>query len=304
LAGCGAGLHGERSGTFWFFWALMKTLISENRAPLLIVLENVCGAITSHSGADFSAICDAFRNEGYRFGPVVLDAALFVPQSRARLFMIGVRNDLRISPNQQSSLAQIPWHTTALKSAYRALLPATQSAWIWWRLPVPPNRATTISDVVEQNPCSVAWHTAAETQTLLSKMDSANRLKLEAAQVKGCPVVGTIYKRTRLTNGGSKEQRAEVRFDNVAGCLRTPLGGSSRQILIAVDGNCVKSRLISSRETARLMGLPDDYILPLNYNDAFHLTGDGVVVPVVRYLAEHILEPVLLQNSHASKAVA
>ena len=32
------------------------------------------------------------------------------------------------------------------------------------------------------------------------------------------------------------------------------------------------------------MGLPDDYILPDNYNEACHLTGDGVVVPAVRFL--------------------
>ena len=39
------------------------------------------------------------------------------------------------------------------------------------------------------------------------------------------------------------------------------------------------------------MGLPDTYVLPENYNEAYHLTGDGVVVPVVRHLAEHIIEP-------------
>ena len=39
------------------------------------------------------------------------------------------------------------------------------------------------------------------------------------------------------------------------------------------------------------MGLPDDYQLPGNYRDAYHLAGDGVVVPVVRHIAAHILEP-------------
>jgi DNA (cytosine-5)-methyltransferase 1 len=41
------------------------------------------------------------------------------------------------------------------------------------------------------------------------------------------------------------------------------------------------------------MGLPEGYVLPEKYNEAYHLTGDGVVVPVVRHLAEYILEPVL-----------
>jgi DNA (cytosine-5)-methyltransferase 1 len=62
---------------------------------------------------------------------------------------------------------------------------------------------------------------------------------------------------------------------------------------MVVNGQSVKARLISGRETARLMGLPDTYTLPENYNEAYHLTGDGVVVPVVRHLAEHIFEPIL-----------
>jgi DNA (cytosine-5)-methyltransferase 1 len=88
-------------------------------------------------------------------------------------------------------------------------------------------------------------------------------------------------------------QRAEIRFDDVSGCLRTPAGGSSRQVILMVDGSSVKARLVSSRETARLMGLPDEYKLPENYNEAYHLTGDGVVVPVVRHLSKYIFEPIL-----------
>ena len=48
------------------------------------------------------------------------------------------------------------------------------------------------------------------------------------------------------------------------------------------------------------MGLPDEYVLPENYNDAYGLMGDGVVVPVVRFLAEHILEPIL-GMAHANR---
>jgi DNA (cytosine-5)-methyltransferase 1 len=45
------------------------------------------------------------------------------------------------------------------------------------------------------------------------------------------------------------------------------------------------------------MGLDDTYKLPKNYNEAYHLTGDGVVVHVVRHLAEHIFEPLLIPLS-------
>jgi DNA (cytosine-5)-methyltransferase 1 len=106
-------------------------------------------------------------------------------------------------------------------------------------------------------------------------------------------MVGSLYKRTRPDHRGGRAQRAEIRFDDIAGCLRTPNGGSSRQTIMLVNGNKVKSRLLSPRETARLMGLPDSYVLPANYNEAYHLTGDGVAVPVVRHLAQHLIEPLI-----------
>jgi DNA (cytosine-5)-methyltransferase 1 len=44
------------------------------------------------------------------------------------------------------------------------------------------------------------------------------------------------------------------------------------------------------------MGLPDNYILPEKYNETYHLTGDGVAVPVVRFIAANILEPLLVSK--------
>ena len=79
---------------------------------------------------------------------------------------------------------------------------------------------------------------------------------------------------------------------------------SIRQIVVIVDGRRVRSRLISARETARLMGLLDSYQLPENYNEAYHLTGDGVAVPVVRHVAAHILEPIIALSRRSSRAAA
>jgi DNA (cytosine-5)-methyltransferase 1 len=123
--------------------------------------------------------------------------------------------------------------------------------------------------------------------------------KVEAAKRSGKRMVGGLYRRIRVEADGTKVQRAEVRFDDLAGCLRVPTGGSSRQTLVIVEGASVRSRLLSPREVARLMGLPDDYQLPSNYNDAYGLMGDGVVVPVVRFLAAHILAPLLQASTQA-----
>jgi len=305
LAGAGAGLHGDRSGTFWPFWRLMQTLIAEGRAPTVIVLENVCGTLTSHEGEDFSAICSTYAKAGYQFGAFIVDAVQFVPQSRPRLFIVGVRNtvSLPVSLADQSPTRSSPWQPRGLLNAFDRLSPKVKEKWIWWNLPEPVARKLAFKDLIEDNPMGVEWHTASETAKLLRMMSEINRGKLDKAQGAGCRKVGAIYKRTRVDDVGRKVQRAEIRFDDIAGCLRTPAGGSSRQVIVVVDGKKVRSRLISPRETARLMGLPDDYELPPNYNEAYHLTGDGVAVPVVRHLAEHIFEP-LLAPLQVTKAAA
>lgn len=299
LAGGGAGLRGDRSGTFWPFIAQLRELREEGRAPTIVAVENVVGTLTSHKGADFTAICEALNNLGYRYGAIVVDAALFLPQSRPRLFVIGVREDVHVPLAAEGP--SVPWHTTALRRAYSELPEPLQASWIWWNMPTPPKREMRFADLVEDRPRSVQWHTKAETKALLSMMSDINLAKVKTAQNSGVPMVGGVYKRTRF-HQGIKVQRAEVRFDDVAGCLRTPAGGSSRQLILVVEGERIRSRLISTRETARLMGLPDSYELPDAYNEAYHLTGDGVAVPVVRHIAEHILEPVASQTNQGVEA--
>lgn len=301
LAGAGAGLDGARSGTFHAFWDVIRGLIDQGRAPPLVAVENVCGTLTSHGGRDFETICRTFAEAGYRFGALVINAELFVPQSRPRLFVVGVRDGVEVAPELLSPGPVEPFHTRALQRATATLPEAVRDRLLWWNPPTPPRRAATFADLIEDEPDSVGWHNQAETKRLLDLMSPVNAAKVEAARRAGRRMVGGVYRRTRV-EAGSKVQRAEVRFDDIAGCLRTPGGGSSRQIILVVDGPRVRSRLISARETARLMGLPDDYALPRNYSDAYHLTGDGVAVPVVRHLARHMFEPLVAAAAAARRA--
>ena len=292
LAGSGVGLNGERSGTFWPFWEIMVALTEEGRAPQVIALENVSGTLNSHGGADFRAIVEAFIKLGYRVGAVIINAVMFLPHSRPRLFVIGVRRDLALSEQQSQEPTKF-WHPQHLRRAYSRLSEEAKRDWVWWNMPLPPPREGGLASLLEDEPQGVRWHTPAETQRLLDMMNGLHREKVRRAQADSGLRVGAVYKRTRRDPSGNRIQRAEVRFDDVSGCLRTPVGGSSRQLLLIVKDHSIRSRLISTRETARLMGLPDDYALPENYNEGYHLTGDGVVVPAVRHLAKHVLEPVL-----------
>jgi DNA (cytosine-5)-methyltransferase 1 len=299
LAGNQAGLDGQRSGAFWGFWKLIVGLRANGRAPRLIVLENVYGAVSSNGGRDFETLLNTLRDGGYKSGALVIDAVHFVPQSRPRLFVVAVRDDLAIPRKLRVDSPLALWTPVGLSSALRGMELLERSDWVSWRLPLPAKRIQPLADLIDEEPEGVAWHSKAETQQLLNLMSAVNLNKVKQAQLAGRRLIGTLYKRTRLDVDGVRKQRAEVRFDDVAGCLRTPGGGSSRQTIMVVEGRRIQSRLLAPREAARLMGLSENYKLPDNYNDAYHLAGDGVVVPVVRHLAEYLLEPILRAQSGA-----
>ncbi len=186
--------------------------------------------------------------------------------------------------------------------------PESDRAFVPLRLAPPPGRAARLGDLIEPRPRDQSWRSAAETRRLIAMMAPRHRERLEearaAARATGQRQAGGLYRRTRPDGKGGTVQRAELRFD-IAGCLRTPAGGSSRQTLIVAepDGR-VRTRLLSAREAARLMGLPDDYRLPKGYTAAYKLAGDGVAVPVARHLAAHLIEPLLARQDAAAAAAA
>ena len=71
-------------------------------------------------------------------------------------------------------------------------------------------------------------------------------------------------------------------------------------MIVVAERGRVRARLLTGREGARLMGLPEDYVLPSGSTAALKVLGDGVAVPVVRALAEQILEPLLAGRSCAA----
>jgi DNA (cytosine-5)-methyltransferase 1 len=280
----------------------MEGLVQEGRGPRIIVLENVVGAITSHDGRDFRRIVREVSGAGYRVGAMVIDAIGFLPQSRPRLFIVAADAARGIPVDVTGDGPTAAWHPGALRDAFDRLPNELQQSWEWWELLEPPEMTAKLSDVLEDEPSGVTWHSQEHTRYLISLMSDVNRKKLRDAQASKVLRVGTIYRRTRPNGNGGKQQRAEVRFDEVAGCLRTPAGGSSRQTVVVVEGAKVRSRLLSPREAARLMGVPEDYPMPENYNEAYHLFGDGLAVPAVSWLNAHLLLP--LAEAQGQQAAA
>ncbi|PAF28589.1 DNA cytosine methyltransferase [Paenibacillus sp. 7516] len=268
LAGLSAGINGQRSGMVWEW---LRVLDEMSDKPSLLVAENVEGLISSNKGDHYRVLHEALRIRGYKVGAIMLDAARWVPQSRPRIFVIALKREIMI-PDELVSEEPTWLHTKAI-----AKVGVTLEDWVWWNMPVPPSRKSSLSDIIEwEAPCD---HNQISERNI-SLINDRHLDKFLTGEV----VVAPGYKRTR--NG---KQVLELRFDGIAGCLRTPGGGSSRQYLVINHNGKVQTRLLTVRETARLMGAPETYKLPGTYNDGYKAMGDAVSAPVAKYLAKHLL---------------
>lgn len=292
LAGARGGLKARRSGAFWGFWALMQGLEAKGRGPRIIVIENVVGLLTSGEGRDFATVCEAMVEAGYRVGALEMDAALWLPHSRPRLFIVALKQaEGPGAAGLETAGPVAPFHSARLVAAQGKLPETVKARWAWWAITPPARRNLDLAGVLEPD-AAVDWFGEAQTEGLLALMAPLHRARLEAALASGERRVAAGFRRVRTENG-TKVQRLEVRLDGLAGCLRTPSGGSSRQYVIVCDGGVIRARRLTGREAARLMGVDEAYVLPRSESAALKLMGDAVAVPVVRALSDQLLRPAL-----------
>jgi DNA (cytosine-5)-methyltransferase 1 len=281
-----------RSGTFWPFIGLMKDLKKQARLPKIVVLENVVGLLTTNGGVEFKTVISALSRLKYRVGAVVVDARHFLPQSRPRVFIVAVSGRSLLPRALTKSAPHEVWHPDVLVKAVERLPKRTRQKWLWFDLGIAPAAGKSLEHVVGDTPRGVAWHTQAETRRLIAMMSDIHKRKLREAKKNGKRSVGTLSLRMR-PHKGKTVQRAEVCFGGLAGCLRTPKGGGSRPRVVVVKGSEVRSRLLSPKEAATLMGLESSYKLPDEYSAAFKVIGDGVAVPAVAFIRDRLLNPII-----------
>jgi DNA (cytosine-5)-methyltransferase 1 len=275
LCGHYRGLDGEHSSTFFGFARVLEGL--GDRKPIVVLLENVPGFISSHGGEDFADVARALAKLGYWLDAFILNAKDFVPQSRPRVFIVGVQDGNRL-PGAATGLRR----PDKLIELMRRTTLAT--GWVLHDIPTPPPRRLELVDVIDLDE-GQEWWLSREVGRHYYMMSDLHRGQVEALLRQGGLHVGTIYRRVRK---GS--QKAEVRLDGLAGCLRTPRGGSARQIVLVIDNGKLMMRWMSPREYARLQGAGDS---PPN-GDRMGLLfgfGDAVCVPVIKWIDRHVLTP-------------
>lgn len=283
LAGARKGLAGEQSSAFWGFIETLTKL--ERRRPPMVLLENVTGFLTSHDGNDFRDALLALNRLGYAVDAFIIDAVRFVPQSRQRLFVVGIKTAEVSALNETPSFYQSDTRPSALADF---ILWNPEINWAIRQLPSLPDFCVRLDDILEDlSPNSQMWWSRERCDYLLNQMSPRHRAKADA-MIRGQETTcGTVFRRIR--NGKSM---AELRTDGIAGCLRTPRGGSGRQILVAAGKGRFAVRLLTPRECARLMGA-DDFVIKVPLNQALFGFGDAVCVPVIEWIARNYLNPVM-----------
>jgi DNA (cytosine-5)-methyltransferase 1 len=222
-AGDRRGFDDAESGAFWPAMRLIEALVAAQRAPRMVLFENV-PAITSEN---LAAVLDAFARAGYRCVTRVVDAQHFVPQSRRRRFVIGAHESLGVDPE--------PF----FEKAMRAL----------------PKRSIELADVIDFNAVPDRWEKPpSEVKRYLAMMSASQRAQFDREHATGRPIVAPFSMRMRDVAGSDKRvQRLEARFNDIASALRVPGGkvngkskggGSSKQFVLTVADNKIRMRAI------------------------------------------------------------
>jgi DNA (cytosine-5)-methyltransferase 1 len=264
LAGALRGIDAKRSGLVWEW---IRILSEMSKPPSILLAENVAGLLSANKGKNYTKLHYALLELGYKSGAMLIDAAHFVPQSRPRVFIIAVKQEMQVPSELQNPGPN--W----LHSKATIRLGESLPDWIWWYAPQPPKRSNQLSDVID-------FSLPYDKNYVLGLVPTHHKNVIDNFE----NIVATGYRRMR-----SGKQCLELRFDGIAGCLRTPEGGSSKQFLIVKSNGKLLARVIAPREAARLMGVPDCFILPKNINDAFKAMGDAVAVPVASYVGHEFL---------------
>jgi len=285
LAGHYRGFEGKQSSTFFGFAEVLEAMGADR--PAIVLLENVPGFLTSRKGEDFALVARRLAGLGYWLDAFVLDACHFTPQSRQRVFVIGVIPSLvpddltqqgTLWPVERPSELRTP---TIMRFKRTLNLP---TGWMALPLPEAPTRQNSLSDMIDIG-LEQAWWAEDEVRRHSAMMSDLHRRKVNEILISKRQWVGTIFRRIR-----EHTMRAEVRFDGLAGCLRTPRGGSAKQIVITADGGKLRMRWMSPCEYARLQGTPN---FPLVGTTTQQLWGfaDAVCVPAIRWIDQHLLSP-------------
>lgn len=290
VAGGRKGINHGESSAFWHFVRIvseMKQAYGESTPPL-ILLENVEGLLTSADGDDLKSALLALNKLNYKVDLLRIDASHFVPQSRVRIFIVGIHESImqRFDLHALSQIRNLNSSNARPKKIIEYVARHPEIQWYFHDIPHLPSRQIFFNDIID---LTAVWSPKEKTEYMYNQMHSYHKQLIDKLVNDDDIHYFPAFRRTRERDG-KRQATVELRTDGIAGCLRTPKGGSARQILVRVGKGCFDTRLINEKEAAHLMGASKYRLNPdLSLNQVLFGFGDAVCVPAVEWLAKNYL---------------
>lgn len=234
--------------------------VIREKHPKAFLLENVKNLISHDKGNTFRVIKDTLEHElGYTIFPLVIDAKGFVPQHRERIYIVGFQEDTPFNWDKFNKPSPL---SKRMKSIFHP------------------------EDGTEKNDYDLMRaYIEGEQGTINPKYTLSDKL--------------WVY----LQNYAAKHKAKGNGFgfgivgeNDTCRTLSARYHKDGSEILINQGGR-TNPRRLTPRECARLMGYPDDFIIPVSDTQAYRQFGNSVVVPVITEIAR-IMKPFILELSN------
>ena len=261
-------------------WEMIR--IAGEMMPKVIICENVKGLTMEYAKQHLDRMGTDFEGLGYTTTYKVLNGIHFgVPQKRQRVFIVSVRNDVMDDIG-------MPWMTI-------------QNIFPDGAMDEEPTIEQAIGDLRLDNENSVEAHELRESMKKSAKYKWLKRLPKNPEKVAsvGDDVVGPFYDKLiahRKKWGKSIPERKSSFYQS----RRVPwhqashtLSEQGLQTSLAVHLHASEDRVYTTKESKRIMTLPEDYKLTGTLNERLARIGLMVAPMCMKYVAESIYEKVL-----------
>ena len=261
-------------------WEMIR--ITSEMKPKVVICENVKGLTMDYAKQHLDRMCADFEKEGYTTTYKVMNGIHYgVPQKRQRVFIVSVRNDVLESIGMPWMLISSLYPDGAMNEE-----PTIEDA---------------IGDLRLDNENSVEAHELRESMKTSAKYKWLKRLKKNPEKVVsvGDDVVGPWYEKViaHRKKWGKSIPEAKHSFYQ---SRRVPWNQASHTLSeqgmmtsLAVHLHPEEDRVFTTKEGARIMTLPEDYINTGTLNERLARIGLMVAPMMMKHLADSIYEKVL-----------
>ncbi len=241
------GLSDTRGTLFYEF-----ARIVQETQPKVFIYENVRGLLTHDNGHTWQVIKDVFQSLNYKIEePQILNASDYgIPQSRRRLFVIGIRNDIKCDSFKYPQIVNLNY---------------------------------TMQDFLEDN-CAFGHFTydknTGDLKVTKCKGTVDPKFILTPAVQKYVLAGGTANYKT--------SNETDLPIARTLMKMMTQHHRAGVDNYITVKSDPLLLRQLSDREALRLMGFPDDFKIAVSSMQTLRQAGNSIVVDVLMAIVKEI----------------